>query len=331
MSLCIRVPTAADEPAFTAAFAPVADAAALAASQRLLRADRAEAPALAAFDGRGRMLAMLVARVVPWLVRGEERRLGALAAAWMTASARIGGVHCLGVDLFEEFRAGHEANDGMAMLLARASESDSWWLRRHAGFDTIGTGHVLRRAGRGPVHAPPDWTVTRWTEGNALDWSTPVATTQCTQKRDREWADRLLRLDPTLAIHVAVQGGKVGGAAVHRDGTGERRLLDWAVPPGQWHMALALLQQVVGDGARPVVFTLWNPTHWTTGSLQDADFVVDQSGGEPLLLGRTDVGFLTRHFLAEHHEENELLVGATPLPGFARSEMVITPPPRGDR
>jgi len=330
MPLSIRVPTAADEAALVAAFAKIADPAALATATRLLRADRQEAPALAAFDGQDRMLALLVARVVPWLVRGEERRVGAIAGAWITETARIGGAHCLAVDLFEEFHATWQANGGIALLLARAGEWDSWWLQRYAQFDMLGTGYVLRRAGRGPVHAPPDWTVTRWTSDSPLDWSTPIATTPCTQKRDRAWAERLLRLDPDVEIHVAAQNGKVGGAAVHRDGNGERRLLDWAVPPGQWHMALALLQRVVGDGATPVVFPLWNASYWTTGSLQDADFVVDQAGGEPILVGRTDIGFLTRHFLAEHHEENELLIGPQ-LPDFTCSEVVCYPAQRGTR
>lgn len=330
MSLCIRVPTTADDPAFVAAFAENADPRAIAQTRRLLRTDPKEAPALAAFDGRGRMLALLVARVVPWLVRGEERRLGAIAGAWTTAATQIGGAHNLAVDLFEEFHATYQANGGMALLLAHTGEWDSWWLQRYAQFDMIGTGMVLRRAGRGPMHAPPDWTVSRWTADSPLEWNTPIATTPCTQKRDRDWANALLRLDPTLEIHVAAQNGKVGGASVHRDENGERRLLDWAVPPGQWHMALSLLQRVVGDGATPVVFPLWNCSYWTTGSLQDADFVVDQRGGEPLLLGRSDVGFLTRHFLAENHEENELLVGPR-LPVFSRSEVVCYPAQRGTR
>ncbi|MBZ0153086.1 MAG: hypothetical protein K8J09_16305 [Planctomycetes bacterium] len=330
MALSIRVPTVADAALIADALAASGDPGGGLRVAAMLQAGPARAPMLAAFDGRGRVLAVLAARGHDYLIRGEVRRVAAVDTAFMASHTRLGGVHSLAVDMFEVFREQHEATGGISLLLARARDADGWWLSRHAEFEPVGTGQVLRRHQARTLAVPQELVVQRWSEASQLSWPERWASTTCAPLRDRAWASGLLRDNPGLDLHVVARGGVVVGAIVYQRRQHECRLLDWASPAGDWPLAAALLQSLPVDDV-PVVATMWNLTHWTAHALQEGGFVVDTRAGEPMLLARAGLGFLTRHFLAENQEEGELRVGEHVLPPFTCGEQIVTPPPPGTR
>ncbi len=328
MPLLLRVPRTGDQGAIERALRSSAGSQ---EASRVLALLGRGSPALGAFDAQDRVLGLLVARAEPYSIRGESRSIGILSCAYFPAAVRLGGVHSLAVDLLAEFKARFEGSAGLVMLLARPTEADGWWLRRMAEFEPITTGLGLRRAGAWPIGVPAGVEVSRWTSHSNLRWDTPLSFTACAPRRDRAWAERLVSEEPDSELFVAARGEVVVCAAVARRRPHECRLLDWAAPAGDWPLVEALLSPLVGDASIPVTASLWNPTHWTAHALQEAGFVVDPRAGEPLLLGRISLGFLTRHFLAESLEEMELRVGISPLHTFTRPELVVTPPPAGDR